>query len=321
MITFKNKPKLLEHEIDKEFNQRRLTLASNLESFLAEHELFKGKDVTIEFSQEGVSSLVCFVETDSDKYVLKIPLHPTAEGEALFLKKWEEVGVVVPHVFAEGVIAGYPYILMSFIDAPLLIKTPKEFRLNDEMYIELGKTLALMHSPKAEGYGLIVKGRPQNSSFKEWVESERIKEKIEIVKAKNILNEEHGSIEKAIQILISYSEEFPVTSYCHLDFGSGNIMATKPITIIDPSPNPILNMGVLDMARTLMLMASGGSSGEEKFKEGYFSIAKPVSDKVIQAAVVLNAYLKFGYWSNKEKWEQIERVKQYLAQGKHFLDS
>lgn len=319
MITFKNKPKLLEHEIDKEFNQKRLTLASHLESFLTEHELFKGKDVAVEFSQEGVSSLVCFVETDSGKYVLKIPLDSTDEGEALFLKKWEEVGVVVPHVFAEGVIAGHPYILMSFINAPLLIKTSKEFRVNDEMYIELGRTLSLMHGPRAEGYGPIVGGKPQNSSFKEWVESERIKEKIETVKAKNILNEEHGSIEKAIQILISYSEEFPATSYCHFDFGSGNLMATKPITVIDPSP--ILNIGVLDMARTLMLMASGGSSGEEKFKEGYFSIAKPVSDKVIQAAVVLHAYLKFGYWSNKEKWEQIERVKQYLAQGKHFLDS
>ena len=120
-IVFKNQPKLSGFEIDKRYDDLRSMLVPYIENFLSTDELFKDKQVNVEFSHQGVSSLLSFVEVGDEKYVLKIPLNTTfAEGEATFLKAWESTGVATPHILREGIIADFPYILMSYVDAPVL---------------------------------------------------------------------------------------------------------------------------------------------------------------------------------------------------------
>src|SRR5436853_371717 len=112
LVTFKNQPYLTKHEVDREANKLRVELVPQIESFLSNDELFSGKKVDVEFSHQGVASLVCFIEAEEGKFVLKIPLNPTSvEGEGEFLKAWEAAGVPVPHVFKEGKLAQSSYTL------------------------------------------------------------------------------------------------------------------------------------------------------------------------------------------------------------------
>lgn len=315
LVTFLNQPKLLEHEIDQEFNERRLNLVPQIEQLLSTDELFAGKEVDVAFSHNGVSSLVSFIEVLGQKFVLKIPLKPTAEGEGKFLKEWEAVGVSVPHVFKEGNLGDYPYILMSFIDAPVLVDAIKDGSVKKDFSIEMGKILAKMHSTKAEGYGRIIQGKPEYEKFKEWITSDNIQERISFVQENNLLTDEHGPISDVIDILIAYNEKSPESTYCHFDFGATNIMATEPFTVIDP--DPMLNNGIIDIGRSILLEISGGHTGEQ-LKQGYF-LDKEIDLSALQAAIVLNTYWKFRYWYRKNKTKQIESVRSYLSQTRENI--
>ncbi|MCC2630829.1 MAG: Phosphotransferase enzyme family [Candidatus Paceibacter sp.] len=319
MIHFKNQPKLSGFEVDRKRDEQRLSLIPHIESFLGSDELYAGKEVTVEFSHGGVSSLLCFVEADGEKRVLKIPLSNGApEGsEALFLKQWESVGVATPHVFREGRIGDRPFILMSFVDAPLLTDVFKDY--GDDVSIEEGKTLHLMHTAKAQGFGRIREGKPDFGSFKDWALSEDMQGRYKEVQELGLLTDEHGSLQKVLDTLIEYSNTQEGSNYCHFDFGSNNLLATRPLTVIDPDPT--LNHAVLDLGRSITLASSGGSLNPcEDLKEGYFSGDVPFEERVLQSAVILNAYMKFPYWHKKDKTEAINNVRQYLAQTRGTLE-
>jgi hypothetical protein len=318
-IVFKNQPKLSGFEVDEKRDERRLALIPYLESFLTNDELYAGKEVTVEFSHGGVSSLLCFIEADGEKRVLKIPLSNAApEGsEALFLKQWESVGVATPHVFREGRIGDRPFILMSFVDAPLLTDVLKDY--GDDVSIEEGKTLRLMHTAKAEGFGRVREGKPDFSSFKDWVLSEDMQGRYKEVQENGLLTDEHGSLQKVLDRLIEYSGTQEGSRYCHFDFGSNNLLATRPLTVIDPDPT--LNHAVLDLGRSITLASSSGIENPgEDLKKGYFSDDVPFDEKILQAAIILNAYMKLPYWHKKDKTKAIQNVQNYLAQTRHHLD-
>jgi fructosamine-3-kinase len=316
-IHFKNQPKLSGFDIDKSADELRVNLIPHIKEFLETEDLFKDKEVTIEFSHEGVSSLVSFVEVGEEKYVLKIPLFNSsyAGSEALFLKAWNGVEVPVPHVYKEGVIGGRRYVLMQYIDAPILLDVIEKGEAREDISIDLGKTLAKMHTAKAEGYGRVVDGKPQYETFKAWIMNEDIQKRIAYVKEHNLLTDEHGKIEKVIDVLIEYAEGKDFSTYCHFDFGASNILATEPPTVIDP--DPMMNNGIIDIGRSILLASSGGHDGEQ-LKQGYFSDTE-YNAQALQAAIILNAHWKFAYWHKKNKTNQIEHVQKYLAQTAHLL--
>src|SRR3989344_4659265 len=208
-INYKNKPRLSVHEIDKISNDRRIALVPLLESFLSSDEMFAGKDISVEYSHQGVSALVAFIEAGADKYVLKIPLRPAAEGEALFLNKWEEVGVTVPHVYKEGKLGDHNYILMSFVDAPMLSESIKNGLVKSDIWDELGKILRNMHKPSAEGYGRLVDGKAEYTTFKDWIASEKVQEKIKYVEEAGLLDTKLWPISNVIDSLVAYDERNP----------------------------------------------------------------------------------------------------------------
>ncbi len=318
-IRYINQPKLSSIVADQKFNERRTALLPHIENMLTTDKLFSSRDISVEFAHTGVSSLVCFITTNTEKYVLKIPLsEKPIEGEALFLKTWETAGVSVPHIFREDVMGGHSYIIMSFIDAPVLSQLEKSDTERKDMYFSIGKTMKLMHEPKTKGFGYIVSGIPQYKTFDEWINGEDVQKRIKAVRELNLFTDEHGSLEKAISILSVYCTGAGATSYCHFDFGSGNILATDPLTVIDPFP--LVNNGIIDIGRTIQLMATGNAAPEyiETIKKGYFGNT-PIPTRELQAAIIMSACFKFPYWYKKGKLEEIKKTQAFLADNKHLL--
>ncbi|MES2436402.1 MAG: phosphotransferase [Patescibacteria group bacterium] len=316
MITFKNQPKLSEAEVDQKLNDRRIALIPHIQNFLETNKLFKNKEVTLEFSHKGVSSQVCFLEVAdiNIKYVLKIPLtNADPDGnEAVFLSAWESVGVKVPHVYEYGKISDRPYILMEFVDAPLLTDA-KEFKEIKDLPFEQGKILRQMHTAKAHGFGRIKNSKPEFETFKEWILSDDMKERINYVKEHNLLGDEHGPIDDVLTTLIAYTEKYPESTYCHFDYGGNNMLATNPLTIIDP--DPMVTNGIIDIGRSMLLLSSGGYyDGAARLKAGYFG-TDAIDEKALKSAIVVNAYWKFPYWHKKNKLVPMSNVQKYLAQS------
>lgn len=312
-VIFKNAPKLSEHEADRNFNERRLALADQLEGFITSHSRFQGKTVSVTFAHKGISSLIAIIETSDGNLVLKIPLSRTyAEGEAQFLKVWEIAGVKVPHVIEDGFLDGHSFILMEYIDAPILAGAYSREEMSTKgIYTEMGRTLRRMHMPEGDGYGRVVEGVGEFTTFSDWLYSPDIETRVAYVKEHHLLGEEHGSISKALKILEAHISEKVKSSFCHDDFGAANIFATVPITVFDP--NPRFNNGYLDLGRSMLGYLSNGISPSQLL-EGYFGGAA-YNVQVLRAAVMLNTYMKFPYWHKVKRTEQIRRMQEYFSKS------
>lgn len=318
-IVFKNEPKLSENEADSKFNERRIALISQVENFISSHDRFKGKEVSVTFAHEGVSSLICIIETPNEKLVLKVLLsivRSTDEGQ--FLSVWEKAGVSVPHVVEEGMLNENAYVLMDYIDAPLLgDKFNNEELIEKGLYYEMGSVLSTMHEPKGEGFGRLIDGKGEFPSFRDWLESEGMQNRFQYSKDNEILREEYGSLSKACEILTEYVGGGEKSSYCHFDFGSKNIFATNPITVFDPDPQ--LNNGYLDLGRTVTLRIANDGVFPQQMVDGYFA-GKPYDEKVLQSAILVNSYMKFFYWHKINKLKAIKNVQDYLLKTKNLLN-
>jgi hypothetical protein len=321
-IIFTNQPKLSEHEADAKFNEARINLLPHVSEYISSSELFKEKEVTVTFSHKGVSSLVAIIETLGEKYVLKISLSESYSfGEGQFLQAWEKVGVKVPHVFETGKIFNRPYTLMEYIDAlPLsdVLETYDEQEKN-EATVQMGKTLKIMHTSVASGYGRSLEGEPEFTTFKEWLDSPDMIKRFEYVVENKLLGDEHGSLSRMSEILIAHAEANKST-YCHDDFGSPNIFATEPLTVFDP--NPRFNDGYIDLGRSLFgsIVYGRGEQFCEQLIEGYFG-GEPYDKQALHASILLASYMKFPYSHKTKRMENIKRAQEYLIKNRHLLEA
>lgn len=315
-ITFLNQPKLSGQGVDKTFDERREKLVPYIEQYLSTVERFKGMNVEVSFAETGISSFVVFLTTINEKYVLKIPLSHT-QGEAHFLTTWAAQGVRVPQIFEEGSLNNFPYILMEYIDAPVLTDRYSHEELIEEgVYKEVGELFRSMHSVLAPGYGQYIDGQPEFQSFTEWIQSKDIQKHIAYVQENRILDDEHGSITKAIQILTDYVEDLNETSYCHFDFSTGHVFDTQPRTVFDPAPR--FNNRYIDLGRTIVNYLAHDIYPSHII-EGYFK-KNPVNIQVLFASVLLNSYMKLTYQHKKKRTKFIENIQKYLKENASLLD-
>lgn len=319
-VILRNEPKLSEHDVDRKFNDRRAGLVPRIKDYISKHSLFQDKEVSVTFFEKGVGSLVARLETGDRKFILKIPLSLNfSKGETLFLRMWEGVGVKVPHVYEEGAFGELSYILMEYIDAPLLGDAygPDE-SLQKEIHVELGKTLRRMHEPQAEGYGSVVEGRAEYARFEDWFDGPDMRKRIDYVRENNLLGDEHGPLAEVRKALIDHVSAENKSSYCHDDFGTSNVFATDPITVFDP--NPRFNNGYLDLGRSIVMLAGHSKTKEiEQLVGGYFG-GESYDRGALQAAVILNSYMKLPYSHKKGRAEMVSNIKKYLAQNRRLLD-
>ncbi len=322
-ITFLNKPKLSEHEVDQDFNERRGKLIPLMEEFLIKHPLFVDKNISVTFLHAGVSSLVSIIETSEKKLVLKIPLSRlNSRLEGVFLKAWEDVGVKVPHVLEEGEIGDHFYVLMEYVDSETVsIKYTAKESLEKNVYHDLGKLLRQIHEAKTEGYSNIVnkKSEPEYFSIAEWLKGDiSMQTQVEYVKEHKLLdNEKHGSIDDVFNILVSSIGDSKESVYCHNDFGEGNVFATEPFTVFDPWP--CFHHPFMDITRSLILISKGGlGKAGEQFLEGYFG-NEEYDKKLFHAFLILNITVKLPYMHKTKGTEKIEGLQKYLEETKHRL--
>jgi hypothetical protein len=199
---------------------------------------------------------------------------------------------------------------MEFIDAPTLTAAYSSQELAEKgVYREMGQTLRRMHEPNAEGYGRMVGGKAEFSALNDWLHSPDMEKRVTYVREHGLLGEEHGELQEAFDVLEAHILENPKSSYCHDDFGASNIFATSPITVFDP--NPRFHNGHFDLGRTVLLQIAEGIPPTELLA-GYFE-GVPYDKDVLQAAILINAYMKFKYWHEVKKVKQIKRVQEYLA--------
>lgn len=320
-VLFTNAPLLSKHEIDASHNEKRLSLAREIGPFVAAHPLFKDREVNVTFSHDGVSSLVSILETPEEKAVLKIPLaNSKQEGEGMFLNQWESAGVSVPHVVEEGLIADSPYLLMKHIDAPTLRqKNGYKEMVENEVFIKMGQTLRLMHTPEAKGFGRIKNGEAQYESFDQWLDSDDIQKRMVYAREHNLLGDKYGSIEKALEVLRDYVHGDNKSRYCHNDFSPYNIFATDPITVFDP--DPVLNHAYIDLGRSISIAAGHGGidAAADQLITGYFN-GEPFDEQALQASVLLSSYIKFKYWHKTKKASNMKNLEEYLRTHTGLLE-
>ena len=186
----------------------------------------------------------------------------------------------------------------------------------------MGKTLRLMHTSKAIGYGKLSKGIPEFETFEDWInKDEKNVRSINETKALNLLNDvDHGSITRAREILIEYIKTDPRSSYCHLDFAPENIFATSPITPFDP--NPAFNHPYIDLALAIVIATSrcGPSDAAHQIIEGYFA-GEEYSKQALHAAILRVTYSKFVYWSKTDQPKRLAWLQEYLNTNKKDLQN
>lgn len=311
-VFFRNEPKLSPHEAQNGFNKRRVALIPQVKKFISSHQRFKDKEVNVIFAHKGVSSLVCIVETIEEKLVLKIPLSTTHSFcEDQFLNVWRNIGVRVPHIIEKGGLGEHSYLLMDYIDASTIgEKFNNEELIKNSTYFEMGIILSKMHEPKGEGYGQIIDNKPEFSLFKDWLASTDMKERFRAAEEGKLLSKEHGLLLDACEILLEYIGNSKESSYCHFDFCPDNIFATEPITVFDP--NSQFNNRYIDLGRSIVIHIANNSTFPKQMVNGYFG-GKPYNKKVLQAAILVNSYMKFYYWHQVKKLKEIKNVQEYLT--------
>ncbi len=317
-INLLNQPKRTGHELDKGRDERVESLIPHLMDFVKKHPLFQGKDTNITFAEQGVSSLVSIIATPDDKFVLKISLAAKPiEGETMFLKKWKDEGVKVPTILEDGTIDESNYILMEFIDAKDLTKTfSYEEMLAKGIFKEMGGALAKMHRVKGDGYGRLIGGKAQFSTFDDFILDEKTKRKFSEVQTLGVLSEDqHGFIVEATNILRTFVQSNPQSSYCHNDFAPTNVFATTPITVFDP--DPVFNHPYMDVGRSIVITAahSGLPESAEQIISGYFE-GLDYNAKALHASIIFNAHTKILNWHKKGKKQRVENIQRYLIQTK-----
>jgi|GEM_PF-791204 len=314
-VILRNEPKVSEYEAQRQFNEMRMEFVPYIKQFVSEHDLFRNEDeVGIEFAHKGVSSIVAIIDTPTNKWVLKIPLSKTlSAGEGQFLRVWEEAGVAVPHVVEAGKLNGFPYTLMKFVDAPTLdSQYSKEELLAKGLYAEMGKALRLMHSEKVDGYGSVVDGKPEFETVEDWLEGYDMKIRFDYIDEHNLIAGLEAVLSKSLDIIRQHFGDAGST-YCHGDFGPGNIFATEPITVFDP--NPKFNNGYYDLGLAKFVNIAYGNS-EEPLKQllgGYFG-EETYDNEVLNAYTFLAFCMKCPYWHKTGREKELQTAKNYFSQ-------
>jgi fructosamine-3-kinase len=313
-ITFVNQPRV--HILDTAEDQAFLLNVSDaIRRLISGSQEFSHHNVRVKFFHSGVTSVVCSITDNGNKTVLKVPAHANrGTGEGHFLKSWEDIGIAVPHVIAQGEILDRPYTLMSYIDAEPLNKafSGRDILANG-LFDEMGRTLRRLHTVTGRGYGRFQNGSGQYQDFATWLER-YVQWHISYVREKGLLNEnEYGSIEAACGVLSEFVRGDDRTVYCHDDLSVCNLLNTRPLTVFDPNPN--VNHPYLDLAKSVILIAKAEIDIMEPAKRlihGYLGSDPPIDPIVLRSCILLEAYLKFPFWDQTDQRPEINLVRQFL---------
>lgn len=314
-IHYINEPPAMSDGVDSERNKRRANFIEVLSEYIQHEDLF-GDTVTVEFSQKGISSLVCFIEAGGEKFVLKIPLNQSVSAlvEAQFLEKWSEVGVRTPIVYRTGEIGHEgTYLLMEYIAAPTLA----DIGIKSDDYRRLGEMLCRMHSARSVGFGRPVSGRGEFATFRRWLESDDMKSRFAYVTKNNLIHKDiYALYMSALESLVNFADESGQSSYCHFDYSGGHVFSAQDHIVFDP--NPTFSHGYIDLGRTLVNYIGHNGTYPREIVEGY-RMDGDIEESLLNASIFVNIIYKLPYQHQKNRTQVIEYFKSYLRQYKDTL--
>jgi hypothetical protein len=230
---------------DKEFRSN----ANNYISSVINQSLFLSKfnDVSVEFYQEGVSSIVAkLILPDGEKYVLKTSSrNKILKSEIISLKKWKEVGVVVPNIYEEGESDNQSYYIMDYFDG-LTLKDKIDDNSIDlkEVGQIMGATLAKMQKVSGIGYGLSFTEKDNQllgpiPLLKDYLESEFINSnKFDFIH-KEFPETDWRSLSNSHVDNILKGNDANISVLGNMDFGQQHIFVNRNYTMFDPLPELI----------------------------------------------------------------------------------
>lgn len=323
-IAYKNKLQFRDS-----FSEQKIEKLKNIqilmEGFLKTHSLFKDREVEISFFKTGVASFVCLLthygNAGVKKYIFKVPLFTKGnDTETLFLKAWAEVGVLTPQIIETGYIEGYYYMIMEYVDFPLVFDyyaDAKENLFKDGMYYKLGHTLKKMHSVSGEGFGKVVKGKGLYKSLKDYfLENNKLEENISYIKEHDIMDyAEYLSFHFLHEIFSHHvNTDIKTSCYAHNDLSLNNIFLKDQKDFIVFDPNPLFSHPYLDVAHSIVCAASSVEnilSVFDQITSGYFKEGE-CNMELMHGALLHAACIKLPYWHKKGYHHRVERLNKFL---------
>lgn len=285
--------------------------------------LSKFNDISIEFYQEGVSSIVAkLILSDKEKYVLKTSSrNKILKSEIISLKKWKETGVVVPDIYEESECNNQSYYIMDHFDG-LTLKDKIDDNSIDlkEVGQIMGITLAKMQKVSGIGYGLSFVEKDNQLLgpillLKDYLESEFVNSnKFDFI-YKGFPETEWRSLANhhVDNILKENNTNFSILG--NMDFSPRHFFATKNPTMFDPFPELIPEY--FDVAFYL-IPERGTSNGisyaiRKSTLSSYLSIKGKINNNLLCSALWLLTYRKCANLLNQPDDTRSKRANHMLS--------
>lgn len=290
----------------------------NQSSFLLEFN-----DISVEFYQEGVSSIVAkLILSDGGKYVLKTSSrNKILRSEILSLKKWKEVGVIVPNIYEDGDQGQSSYYIMEYFDG-LTLKNKiddSSIDLKDVGQI-MGTVLTKMQKVSGFGFGFPFVEKDNQlvgpiSSLKDYLEIEFVNSnKFDVIYKEFPKIDWTGLAQFHMNYLLKEcNESFSILG--NMDFSPRHFFATKNPTMFDPFPELIPEY--FDVA--FYLIPERGTSEGTPYSirrstlDSYLSINGKINNDLLSSALWLLTYRKCANLLNQPDNIRSERAHHMLS--------
>ncbi len=244
------------------------------------------------------------------------------ESEAAFFQIWRDNDIKTPAVFkvhTSNTELPVCVSVLEYINADLLEKTttPKE-RIKSGVSREMGIIMAKMHQAKGEKIGNPTFNNYRIGEFqniKAKLDSDHgIKKRINFLIDNRIINNDFFEmLSMSANILDKELEDGIQPTLNHNDFRPNNILNTKPLTIIDPTPE--INHPAIDLALPLLKSEieddKYGFLERDEILNGYRSL-QIISDSGLSAGFVLTGLELIYYWHRSDKVKKVEKALKIL---------
>lgn len=261
--------------------------------------IFEGSVFQIEYFQEGVASVVAKVVHGKKLSVIKITDNlDKSKAEALAFYEWKKIGINVPIVRDEGLVANHYFLVIDFYSE----KTLSEKIKNNEIELRevseyMGKVFADMQQVKSIGFGLPFYDSQKNVvgptvDIDEYLETEFLNDKFSItdeysddISLSEIAREKVELLK--LKLVDSKSE---LSSF---DFAPRHFFDTKVPTLFDPDPMLVpKSFGVANLMMPTINKIKNGVELQSAIISSYIKNGGSFDRETIQLSLWLQTYRK-----------------------------
>ncbi|HEY5588787.1 MAG TPA: hypothetical protein VIK86_07515 [Candidatus Paceibacterota bacterium] len=306
---------------DKEFRlnaNNYISSVINQSSFLS-----KFNDISVEFYQEGVSSIVVkLLLLNGIKYVLKTSSrNKILKSEIISLKKWKEVEVTVPNIYEEGDQDQSSYYIMDYFDGLTLKNKIDDNSIKiEEVGQIMGTALYKTQNVSGAGFGFPFIEKDMEligpiPLLKDYLETEFVNSNKFDVVSKEFPETEWRNLADFHAGIILKENNTTFSVLGNMDFSPRHFFATENPTMFDPFPELIPEY--FDVAFYL-IPERGTSEGihyeiRKSTLDSYLSLKGKINNSLLCSALWLLTYRKSANLLNQPDDIRSERARYMLS--------